>query len=88
MIAPAPSPLPGILYSRLAGPLLESCLALLRQCAAPQQRQGAPALGSRAGAALLRLLSSVVDVLALELGVQGLEQLLGALVEMFSSGGG
>lgn len=74
------------MFSSLVAALLPSTLSLLRLANPPPGVP--PMLGGRAGAALLRLLGSVIEVAALELGQQGLEQLLGALVETYSAGGG
>ena len=91
----------GVLYSALVARLLQPTLCLLRHATVAAQQQGPvgggggggagaqhPAhLSGRAGAALLRLLGSVIEVLGLELGAAGLEQLLGSLVEIYSAGG-
>lgn len=87
---PAPHALPtarcctGLVYRHLASPLLPPALSLLRHLAAPaHSQQGC----SRASMALLRMLRSVIDVLGLELGAGGLEQLLGGLVEALGQAG-
>lgn len=82
----------GIVYTALIAPLLPPLLALLRH-AASRRQPGASgtagaALGSRAVPALLRLLGFVIEVFGAEIGTQGLEQLLGGLVEAFATGGG
>ena len=86
-----------VVYSTLVAPLLPGTLALLRCCThsqhhnhqqQQQQQHHGVQLSARLAAPLLRLLGCVVEVLALELGQQGLEHLLNSLVEVYSSGGG
>ena len=79
--AGTPKPLRSIAAAVLVSPALASALELLRGGA------GSSALGRHAAAALLRLITCALEVLPTEIGADGAEQLLGALVQAFSAAG-
>lgn len=69
----------------MLGPALPSVLAILHASSGSGSGGGR---GGAASAALLRLVAAALEVLATELGSEAVEQLLGALVQIFGAAGG
>ena len=83
--AGSPKAVRGIVSSALAGPSLNCVTAILH---AGGGSDGGAAEGRiKASAALLRLVAACLEVLASELGSEAVEQLLGALVNIFGAAG-
>ena len=81
----SPKALRSIVGAALAAPALPSVVAILH--ATGSGSAGGGPLRSKAAMALLRLVTACLDVLATELGTEGVEQLLAALVQVFSATG-
>lgn len=85
-----PQAVRGIVSGALVGPALPSVLAILqaRPGSSASGAAGQAPLQGKASAALLRLVAASLEVLATELGSEAVEQLLGALVQIFGAAGG
>jgi hypothetical protein len=83
--AGSPKAVRSIVSGALAGPLLNCVPSILH--AGSAGGGGAGVGRSKASAALLRLVAVCLEVLASELGSEAVEQLLGALVNIFGAAG-
>ena len=86
--AGSPKAVRSIVSGALAGPVLNCVTAILHASSSSGGGGGGAGVGrGKASAALLRLVAACLEVLASELGSEAVEQLLGALVNIFGAAG-